>query len=175
MAERKRAHPKPARDFILNWCGFLQHPHVRVDGALINQSNQKELWESLRRKSHREHKRTASKCSSPRQVSFPVSFQLFWPRFKCFFFSPKWLKLCKSTTLLKVEWLSCQCGLNLSFSADCPSFYFTVSNYESSRRPFLKNVKVRSFLTFAGLEVWYLSFLPGTYWEHPEKISLDLL
>lgn len=85
MAEPKRAHLKPARDFILNWCGFLQHPHVRVDGVLINQSNQKELWESLRCKSHREHKCTASKCSSPRQVSFPLSFHFFWPGFKCFF------------------------------------------------------------------------------------------
>lgn len=121
MAEPKRAHLKPARDFILNWCGFLQHPHVRVDGVLINQSNQKELWESLRCKSHREHKCTASKCSSPRQVSFPLSFHFFWPGFKCFF-PPKRLKLCKSTTLLKVEWLSCECGLNLSFSADCPFF-----------------------------------------------------
>lgn len=170
MAEQKRAHRKPAGDFTLNWCGFLPHPHVRVDGALINQSNQKEPWESLRRKSHRERKRTASKCSSPRQVYFPVFFQFFWPRFKCFF-PPKRLKLCKSTTLLKVEWLSCE------FSADCPSFYFTVSNYESSRRPFWKKMSKWG-------NCWHLLDLRCVTFYFPlelienileKKLSVDLL
>lgn len=67
---------------------LLQCPCLSTDRALINQGNHKEIWGRLCRKSHWDHKRTASKCVCPQYLSLSASRYLSITFFCCSSFSP---------------------------------------------------------------------------------------
>lgn len=98
---------------------FLQCPCLSTDRATINQGNHKEIWERLCRKSHRDHKCTASKCICPHYLSLSVSrylFVLFVSNTPMSTSIQSWFKLCWFVTLNVHLFPGLLCQIIMGFS-----------------------------------------------------------